>query len=145
MPFINPQVQYNANNLTHPARLASTVPSQSAQNQALANPLCRRKAKELNAFDGKSSDWRDYIIHFECVATWIIIEWCFTPLLTVFQSYHGDSSHYSCLFWVSLVLGWGSEVSCPRTLPRKNALLVGMTGIIMNKRTMMVLYRSPDY
>ena len=22
--------------------------------------------------------------------------------------------------WVSLVLGWGSEVSCPRTLPRKN-------------------------
>ena len=25
-----------------------------------------------------------------------MIEWCFTPLLTVFQSYHGDSSHYSC-------------------------------------------------
>ena len=24
------------------------------------------------------------------------IEWCFTPLLTVFQSYHGDISHYSC-------------------------------------------------
>ena len=36
------------------------------------------------------------------------------------QSYHGDSSHYSCLSWVSPVLGWGSEVSCPRTLPRKN-------------------------
>ena len=25
-----------------------------------------------------------------------LIEWCFTPLLTVFQSYHGDNSHYSC-------------------------------------------------
>ena len=35
-----------------------------------------------------------------------LIEWCFTPLLTVFQSYHGDSSHYSCLSWVSPVLGW---------------------------------------
>ena len=42
------------------------------------------------------------------------------PLLTVFQSYQGDSSYYSCLSWVSPVLGWGSEVSCPRTLPRKN-------------------------
>ena len=49
----------------------------------------------------------------------IIIGWCFTPLLIVFQSYHGDSSHYSCLSWVSPVLGWGSEVSCPKTLPRK--------------------------
>ena len=28
------------------------------------------------------------------------------PLLTVFQSYHSDSSHYSCLSWVSPVLGW---------------------------------------
>ena len=35
-----------------------------------------------------------------------MIEWCFTPLSTVFQSYHGDSSHYSCLSWVSPVLGW---------------------------------------
>ena len=26
-----------------------------------------------------------------------LIEWCFAPLSTVFQSYHGDSSHYSCL------------------------------------------------
>ena len=25
-----------------------------------------------------------------------LIKWCFMPLLTVFQSYHGDSSHYSC-------------------------------------------------
>ena len=33
-------------------------------------------------------------------------------LSTVFQSYHGNSSHYSCLPWVSPVLGWGSEVSC---------------------------------
>ena len=29
-----------------------------------------------------------------------LTEWCFTPLSTVFQSYHGDSSHYSCLSWV---------------------------------------------
>ena len=49
-----------------------------------------------------------------------VIEWCFTPLLTVFQSYHGNSSHYSCLSWVSPVLGWGPEVSCSMTLPRKN-------------------------
>ena len=48
-----------------------------------------------------------------------MIEWCLTPLLTVFQSYHGNSSHYSSLSWVSPVLGWGSEVSCPVTLTRK--------------------------
>ena len=49
-----------------------------------------------------------------------LIEWCFTPLSTSFQLYHDDSSHLSCLSWVSPVLGWSSEVSCPRTLPRKN-------------------------
>ena len=38
---------------------------------------------------------------------------------TVFQSYHGDSSHHSCLSWVSPVLSWGSEVFCPRTYLRK--------------------------
>ena len=37
-------------------------------------------------------------------------EWCFTPLSTVFQAYHGNSSHYSCLSRDSPVLGWGSEV-----------------------------------
>ena len=37
-----------------------------------------------------------------------LIEWCFTLLSTVFQSYHVNSSHYSCLFWVSPVLGRGS-------------------------------------
>ena len=31
-------------------------------------------------------------------------EWCFMPLSTVFQSYHGDSSHYSYLSRVSPVL-----------------------------------------
>ena len=40
-------------------------------------------------------------------------------LSTVFQSYHCNSSNYSCLSWVSPILAWGSEVSCPRTLPRK--------------------------
>ena len=36
----------------------------------------------------------------------LLIDWCFMPLSTVFQSYHGDRSHYSCLSWVSPVLGW---------------------------------------
>ena len=35
-------------------------------------------------------------------------------------SHHGDSSHNSCLSWVSPVLGWGSGVSYPKTLQRKN-------------------------
>ena len=34
-----------------------------------------------------------------------LIDWCFTPLSTVFQSHHCNSSHYSCLSWVSPVLG----------------------------------------
>ena len=51
-----------------------------------------------------------------------LFEWRFTPLSTVFKSYHGDSSHYLCLSWVSPVLGWGSEVSCPRILPAENRL-----------------------
>ena len=48
-----------------------------------------------------------------------LIDWL-NGASTVFQLYQGDSSHYSCLSWVSPVLGWGSEVSCPRTLPWKN-------------------------
>ena len=40
------------------------------------------------------------------------------PTSTVFQLYHGDSSHYSCLSLVLPVLGWGFEVSRPRTLPQ---------------------------
>ena len=35
-----------------------------------------------------------------------LIEQCFTLLSTVFQSYHCDGSHYSCISWVSPVLGW---------------------------------------
>ena len=49
---------------------------------------------------------------------YIEFEWCFTPLSTIFQSYHSVNSHYSCLSWVSPVLSWGSKVSCPRTLQR---------------------------
>ena len=38
-----------------------------------------------------------------------------------FQQYFSYiSSHYTCLTWVSPVLGWDSKVSCPRTFPRKN-------------------------
>ena len=39
----------------------------------------------------------------------------FTPLSTVFQSYHGDSSHDRVFLGFSPVPGWGSEWSCPRT------------------------------
>ena len=49
-----------------------------------------------------------------------LIEWCFMLLSTVFQSYHGVNSYYSCLYWVLPVLGWGSKVSCPWTVPWKN-------------------------
>ena len=35
-----------------------------------------------------------------------MIEWCFMPLSTVFQSYHCDSSHYLRISWVSPVPGW---------------------------------------
>ena len=48
-----------------------------------------------------------------------LIEWCFTPLSTVFQLYYGDSSHYARLSWVSPVLGLGFEMSCARTILRK--------------------------
>ena len=51
---------------------------------------------------------------------WLIDWMVFTLLSTIFQSYHSNSSHYSCLSWVSTVLGYGSEVSCPRTLLWKN-------------------------
>ena len=33
--------------------------------------------------------------NYKRIHDWLI-EWRFTPLLTVFQSYHGDTSHYSC-------------------------------------------------
>ena len=42
---------------------------------------------------------------------------------TAFNSISVISRRQLTLFmssWVSPVLGWGSEVSCPRTLPRKN-------------------------
>ena len=62
-----------------------------------------------------------WVLDWKCglyLVDWLI-GWCFKPLSKVFQSYHSNSSHYSCLSWVSPELGRGSEVSCPRTLPRK--------------------------
>ena len=48
---------------------------------------------------------------------------CLNGVLRRFQQYlshyHGNSSHYSCLSWVSPVLGRDSETSCARTFPRK--------------------------
>ena len=42
---------------------------------------------------GKSSKFK---IVFGCRSFIVrLVEWCFTSLSTVFQSYHGDSSHYS--------------------------------------------------
>ena len=37
--------------------------------------------------------YKNFFMSVQC--NWLT-EWCFTPLLTVFQSYHSDSSHYSC-------------------------------------------------
>ena len=52
-----------------------------------------------------------------------LIDWL-NGVLCPFQQYfnyiNGHSSHYSCLSWVSPVLGQGSLVSCPRTLPQKS-------------------------
>ena len=64
-----------------------------------------------------------------------LIKWCFTPLSTVFQSYHGDNSHYPCLSWVSPVLGWGSEVSCPNNSQERDRSL---------ERSFTVLYLIRD-
>ena len=50
----------------------------------------------------------------------LLIEWRFMPLSTVFQLYHGDSSHYSCLSLVSPALGWSSDVSWPEDTPTKD-------------------------
>ena len=52
------------------------------------------------------------------------IELCFTPLLILFDSYHGECSHYTGLSLISAVLGCGSKVSCRRTHPRKK--IIGM-------------------
>ena len=54
-----------------------TLPS-SQGNQLLKSKLTisyhelptHRSSKDANTFDGKSSDWKDYIIHFEFVASW---------------------------------------------------------------------------
>ena len=62
-----------------------------------------------------------------------LIELCFTPLSTVFQSYHCDSSHHPFLSWVSQVLGWGSEVSCPRTPPTDPVRLEPRTPLLRVK------------
>ena len=43
-----------------------------------------------------------------------MIEWCFTLLSTLIQSYQSD---ISCIL---TVLGYGSEVSCPKVNPTKN-------------------------
>ena len=34
-----------------------------------------------------------------------------------------NSSYYSCISYVSPLLGWGSEVSCPKTLPLKTHMI----------------------
>ena len=40
------------------------------QSEGLPSSVTHRKVKEPNTFDGKSSEWRDYVVHFECVASW---------------------------------------------------------------------------
>ena len=72
-----------------------------------------------------------------------MIDWCFMPLSTVFKSYHGDSSFYSCLSWVSQVLGWGSDVSFPRTLPRKTWRIKPRTPGLQVKHFTTEIRRTP--
>ena len=71
-------------------------------------------------FHGHVPQIKQHLVFGLQIKVSVVIEWCLTRLSTVFQSYHGDSSNYSCLSWVSPVLGWVSEVSCPRTLPQSN-------------------------
>ena len=42
-----------------------------------------------------------YTLTFYRTVPTLRMEWCFTPLSTVFQSYNGNSSHFSCLSWVT--------------------------------------------
>ena len=79
----------------------------------------------ISLFDLRSSKLVELSqgLYHQLKVDWLIW-WCFTSLSTIFQSCHGDSSHYSCLSWISPVLDWGSEVSCPRTLSRKTQDLV---------------------
>ena len=48
-----------------------------------------------------------------------LLKWCFTPLSTVFQSYKGDNSQYSCLSWVSPVLGWALNCRAQREVEKE--------------------------
>ena len=75
--------------------------------------------QEAKVNDMNFNPSNDRLDNLTTMRIWLI-EFGFMPLSTVFQSYRNDSSHYSCLSWVSPVPGWGSEVSFPRTLPRKN-------------------------
>ena len=67
--------------------------------------LITRWMKSPSKVEKKKIDW--------------LIERCFTPLSTIFQSNHGNSSHYSWLSWVSPVLGWALKcLDTPAKKPR---------------------------
>ena len=74
-----------------------------------------------------------------------MIEWCFTPLSTVIQSYHGDSLHYSCLSSVSPVLGCGSEVDTPKKNPEDLVQLEPRTPGLQVKHFTTEPRRTPFY
>ena len=64
-----------------------------------------------------------YVVLKLASAVWkrLLIDWM--VFYAAFNSISVISRRQLTLFmssWVSPVLGWGSEVSCPRTLPRKN-------------------------
>lgn len=74
-PYVNPshiQGVTNGPNVSFPNTQGWNNSSQNAsfQNPPAFPPSKGRKSKEPSTFDGKSCDWRDYIIHFECVAAW---------------------------------------------------------------------------
>ena len=74
--------------------------------------------KLTTAYENKQNQGIDDCKHF-LFSLKISVEWCFTPLLTVFRSYHGYRSHYSCLTWVSPVLCWALKCLAQRHPPQK--------------------------
>ena len=70
---------------------------------------------------GKNAGYQHLLLYPECFqkisfpgSSNLLIKWCFMLFLSVFYSYHADSSNWSCF---PQLPGWSFEVFCPRTLP----------------------------
>jgi hypothetical protein len=63
---------YESTPIAHPQNM-SLRQNHSTQDQdrmSKQTPHSMRKAKEPEKFDGQSTDWQDYFVHFENVARW---------------------------------------------------------------------------